>query len=150
VLVKLADGIFTIDKFLSTKECQEFIVMSEDIGYKPADVDMHGERKMFSAIRNNERADVESQSMSNALWQKLVPLNLPPVDNKVACGLTPYLRFYRYQGDQKFNMHKDGSKEFDGKRTFYTMLIYLNSLGNQEQPAFATLIYVSIQRRVKR
>lgn len=125
---KLADGICTIDNFLSEKECQEFIAMSESVGYKPADVDMHGERKMFTAVRNNERVDIESISIAEQLWRKLSLMELPPVESKVACGLTPYLRFYRYQGEQKFNMHKDGGKEFNGNNTYYTMLIYLNTL----------------------
>jgi len=128
MLNKLADGIYTIEKFLSEKECQEFIAMTERVGYKPADVDMHGERKMFTAIRNNERVDIESMSIAEQLWAKLSFLELPSVKNKVAWGLTPYLRFYRYQGEQKFNMHKDGSKEFNGNNTYYTMLIYLNTL----------------------
>ena len=102
--------------------------MSEAVGNKPADVDVHGERKMFTAVRNNERVDVESESISEDLWKKLSPLELPNLENKIACGLTPYLRFYRYQGEQKFNLHKDGSNEYKGHHTFYTMLIYLNTL----------------------
>ncbi len=133
---KLADGIYTIDNFLSEKECQEFIAMSESVGYKPADVDMHGERKMFTAVRNNERVDIESISIAEQLWRKLSLMELPPVESKVACGLTPYLRFYRYQGEQKFNMHKDGSKEFNGNHTFYTMLIYLNTLNESGATRF--------------
>jgi len=136
MLNKLADGIFTIDKFLSEEQCQEFIAMSESIGYKPADVDMHGERKMFTVIRNNERVDVDSESISEELWQRLSLLNVPFVDDNVAFGVTPYLRFYRYKGEQKFNMHKDGSKEFKENHTFYTMLIYLNTLSGSGATRF--------------
>jgi prolyl 4-hydroxylase len=136
MLNKLADGIYTIDKFLSESECQEFIAMSEEVGYKPADVDMHGERKMFTAIRSNERVDIESMSIAEQFWGKLSLLELPSVENKVAFGLTPYLRFYRYQGEQKFSMHKDGSNEFNGNHTFYTMLIYLNTLSESGATRF--------------
>ncbi len=98
---------------------------------------MHGERTMFllSEIMNGLMLNLDQ--FSEELWQKLSLLNLPSVDDKVACVLTPYLRFYLYPGEKKFNMHKDGSKEFNGNHAFYTMLIYLNTLSDSGATRFS-------------
>lgn len=125
---QLAEGIFTIDNFLSPTECEELIKRSESLGYTPADVDVHGQRQLLAIIRNNERVDIESPELVKQLWDKLQHTKLPIIEDQPPTGLTPFFRFYRYEGAQKFNMHKDGNKEFDGKRTRLTLLVYLNSL----------------------
>lgn len=55
---QFAEGIFTIDNFLTQEECEELITRSESLGYKPADVDVHGQRQMLSMIR----------TMSGLIW----------------------------------------------------------------------------------
>lgn len=127
-LQQLAEGIFTIDHFLDEDECKRLIELSESLGYKPADVDIHGQRQMLSIIRTNERVDMESSELAKQFWYKLNAMNIPMIDGKHAIGLTPVFRFYRYEGEQKFNMHKDGRKECSGNHTRMTMLVYLNDL----------------------
>ena len=83
---------------------------------------------MLSMVRTNERVDMESTELAKLFWKKLNTIILPVVDDTQPVGLTPYFRFYRYEGEQKFNMHKDESKEFEGKHTQLTLLVYLNSL----------------------
>jgi hypothetical protein len=125
---QLAEGIFIIDNFLTQEECEELITRSESLGYKPADVDVHGQRQMLSMIRTNERVDVESLALATQMWEKLKTIHLPAIESNQPVGVTPFFRFYRYEGEQKFNMHKDGSKEYQGDHTRLTMLVYLNSL----------------------
>ncbi len=127
-LQQLADGILTIDYFLDVDECKRLIELSESLGYKPADVDVHGQRQLFSMIRTNERVDMESPEIAEQFWQKMKTMNIPGIDGKQPIGLTPFFRFYRYEGEQKFNMHKDGRKEHSGNNTRMTMLVYLNDL----------------------
>lgn len=98
------------------------------MGYKPADVDVHGQRQMLSMIRSNQRVDMESPEIAEQFWQKLKAMNIPALDGRQPIGLTPFFRFYRYEGDQKFNMHKDGRKEYKGSYTQLSMLVYLNNL----------------------
>lgn len=128
VFQKIAEGVFTIDNFLSPRECEQLIEHSESLGFKPADVDVHGQRQMLSMIRTNERVDLESPELAKQLWNRLPREKLPIIDGQSPVSLTPFFRFYRYEGEQKFNMHKDGSKEFEGNRTKLTLLIYLSSL----------------------
>lgn len=128
VFSKVEEGIFVANSFLSPVETDQYIQVSEYEGYKPADVDVHGERQMLTMIRDNDRVDLQSMEIAESLWQRIDKSTLPVIDNLIASGLTPYLRFYRYQGDQKFQLHKDGSKEYQGKKSYYTLLIYLNDL----------------------
>ncbi|HTF95287.1 MAG TPA: 2OG-Fe(II) oxygenase [Cellvibrio sp.] len=125
---KLAEGIFIIDNFLDKDECKQLIALSESLGYKPADVDVHGQRQMLSMIRTNERVDMESREIAAQFWQKLKAINMPDINGEQPIGLTPFFRFYRYEGEQKFNMHKDGRKEYKGSHTRLTMLVYLSDL----------------------
>lgn len=130
------EGIYIADHFLTEQETSKFIQMSESEGFKPADIDMRGDRQMIPLIRDNDRVDLFSEDIANSLWKRINPDSLPACSELIASGLTPYLRFYRYQGDQKFQYHKDGSKEYQGKKSYYTLLIYLNDLPDSGSTCF--------------
>lgn len=134
--IKLQEGIYTAKNFLSDSEVHQYIQISETEGFKPADVDVHGNRQTISLIRDNDRVDLQSEEIASSLWQRINLNSLPVCDNLIASGLTPYLRFYRYQGEQKFQFHKDGSKEYLGKKSCYTLLIYLNDLPDSGATCF--------------
>lgn len=133
---KLKDHIYIADNFLTESEIDKFIDISESEGYVAADVDVHGERQMISLIRDNDRVDLQSDEIADSLWQRIDTRSLPQVDGLSAAGLTPYLRFYRYQGEQKFQFHKDGGKEYQGRKTYYTLLIYLSDLPDSGATCF--------------
>lgn len=134
--IKLQEGIYVAENFLTESEADDFIQISEAETYKPADVDVHGERQMLSLVRDNDRVDLQSDDVADSLWRRINIASLPTVDNLSASGLTPFLRFYRYQGEQKFQFHKDGSKEYEGKKSYYTLLIYLNDLPDSGATCF--------------
>jgi 2OG-Fe(II) oxygenase superfamily len=134
--VKKDEHIFIAENFLTESEVDSYIEISEMEGFKPADVDIHGNRQIISTIRDNDRVDLQSTEIADLLWGRIDQSSLPLVGNMSACGLTPYLRFYRYKGDQKFQFHKDGSKEYQGKRSYYTLLIYLNDLPDSGATCF--------------
>ena len=133
---KIKDDIFIADNFLTESEIDQFIDISESEGFVAADVDVRGERQMISLIRDNDRVDLQSDEIANSLWNRIDTPSLPQVDGLSAVGLTPYLRFYRYQGEQKFQFHKDGSKEHQGRKTYFTLLIYLSDLPNSGATCF--------------
>lgn len=132
----LDQEIFWIEHFFSAAECQDYINYSEYLGYKPADVDVYGVRKQMDQIRTNERADIESQKTADDLWEKLQQYTLPESDLGTAVGLSPFIRFYRYSGPQKFNMHKDGTKQLPGYESRFTFLIYLNTVEQGGETVF--------------
>lgn len=136
MIIKVSEEIWLIEQFLSAEECSNYINYSEYLGFQPADVDVHGVRKKIDQIRTNERADIESQEIAANLWHKLKLVTPPETWLSNAAGLSPFIRFYRYSGNQKFNLHKDGSKQHNGLRSRYTMLIYLNDIESGGETTF--------------
>lgn len=136
MIVELEKNILLIKSFLSSEECTSYINYSEYLGFESADVDVYGVRKQINQIRNNERAEIESQQTATKLWEKLERFPLPEIDQKKAIGLSPFIRFYRYSGSQKFNMHKDGKKSHNGFESYFTMLIYLNTINHGGETVF--------------
>lgn len=125
-LIKIEENVFEIPSFLSVDECDVLINLSEEIGFKEADVQTPSGRELLTHIRNNERVDYHSNDLAQRYWQRLVNLNLPAFEGKSAIGLSPYFRFYRYLPGQKFSLHKDGRQNVHGNETLFTFLIYLN------------------------
>lgn len=126
VMIEIGPNIFVQKNLLSSDQCNEFIRLSENIGYKAADVDVGGRRKLLNNIRNNERVDYFSRELSAHLWMTLGNVQLPSVEAYIPVSFSPYFRFYKYQPGQKFNFHKDGQKQYEGSTSFYTVLVYLN------------------------
>ncbi|WP_339730083.1 2OG-Fe(II) oxygenase [uncultured Gimesia sp.] len=134
--IKIEKDILLIEHFLTAEECTNYINYSEYLGFQPADVDVHGTRKQIDQIRTNERADIESQQIADNLWETLKDNPLPENNQSKAVGLSPFIRFYRYTGTQKFNMHKDGRKHHQGFESQYTMLVYLNTVEQGGETVF--------------
>lgn len=127
-MLEIAKNILLIENFLTSEECNNYLNYSEYLGFQFADVDVHGVRKQIKQIRTNERADIESQNTADNLWEKLRHYQLPETDLGKAVGLSPFIRFYRYCGQQKFNMHKDGIRRHQEFESRYTMIVYLNTI----------------------
>jgi len=125
-LLSVSKNIFTVNSFLSSKECEEFIAQAEQDGFRSADVDTGKGRSHLTHIRNNERVDWVSEELAEDWWNKLPHDLLPKIEGRKAIGLSPRFRFYRYTPGQKFNMHKDGRQNVSGNHTMMTVLVYLN------------------------
>jgi len=119
-------NIFTIDSFLSSTDCSDFISQAEEFGFKPADVETGSSRTLMTNIRNNERVDYESTELAVKWWSYLSETEIPVIDGMRAVGISPRFRFYKYTPGQKFNMHKDGRQNVKGNTTLLTLLVYLN------------------------
>ena len=57
-VIRLSNKIITIENFLSPVECQEYIALSEEIGYEAAKLD---NKKAVNEVRNNQSASNKSQ-----------------------------------------------------------------------------------------
>ncbi|WP_281556399.1 2OG-Fe(II) oxygenase [Thalassomonas sp. RHCl1] len=125
-LHSVSKNIFTLDSFLTEKQCQKFIEHAESEGFRSADVNTGKGRSHLTHIRNNDRVDWVSEDLAKTWWNKLLNELLPEINGKKAIGLSPRFRFYRYTPGQKFNMHKDGRQEVSGNITMMTFLVYLN------------------------
>ncbi len=121
------DIIWTIDDFLSKKECEDLIVFSEMRGYEKAAVSMKSGAKVMKAVRDNYRLIYRDEEMALKYWSRLQPFCPAQIDNWNAIGLNEQFRFYRYESSQRFKRHIDGRiKKSDKEESRITFMIYLN------------------------
>lgn len=120
------NDLITVPNFFTSSESKAFIQAAESLGFVhqgslgPA----HGE-----AYRDNDRIFVNDQLLADAVWESGLNKLFSDIKirGKVAVGLNPNIRFYRYNVGQRFGRHIDESVDLgDGKHTVYTLLIYLS------------------------
>ena len=125
-LITHSDKIWTLPGFLSTRECDDMILLSEHRGYQEADVGLPGGSKMVKNMRDNYRASYQDDALTQKLWDKLSP-NLPDMGGgHRPAGLNPRLRFYRYGPKQRFKRHIDGHVTDGDTQSLLTFMVYLN------------------------
>lgn len=123
----IPDRILTIDNFFSPAECAEHIQLSEDEGYAAATIHTKFGAVMNTDVRNNARLVYDSPMLAQDLWERVQPFMPSPLFSLPAVGLNERFRYYRYDPDQTFKPHTDGSfKRDNGEKSQVTLLIYLN------------------------
>ncbi|KAG5230600.1 2-oxoglutarate and Fe(II)-dependent oxygenase superfamily protein [Salix suchowensis] len=108
--------LFTVQDFFSSAESKAFVKVAESIGFAH-------QGSLGPAISVND------PFLANAIWESGLNKLFSDIKiwGKVAVGLNPNIRFYRYKVGQRFGRHIDESVNLgDGKRTHYTLLIYLS------------------------
>ncbi|KAK4403558.1 hypothetical protein Sango_0724400 [Sesamum angolense] len=120
------DDVITIHNYLTSAESKAFVNAAESIGF------VHqgslGPAK-GEAYRDNDRISVDNPGLAEAIWEAGLNKFFSDfkIRGKVAVGLNPNIRFYRYTAGQRFGRHIDESIDLgDGRRTHYTLLIYLS------------------------
>ncbi|XP_051121849.1 uncharacterized protein LOC127245153 [Andrographis paniculata] len=122
------DDLITIQNYFTPAESKAFIDAAESIGF--AHQGSLGPTK-GEAYRDNDRISVCDPVLAEAIWQAGLKKLFSDfkIRGKVAVGLNPNIRFYRYTAGQYFGPHIDESVDLgDGKRTLYTLLIYLSGI----------------------
>jgi len=120
-------GIFIIENFLSSTECDQLIIDSEMMGYEDAKVNIDGQQKMLTMVRNNQRILHVNQELADLYWGKLKPFCSDSIGNSDPLGLNEMFRFYKYTVHQRFKKHRDGSYiRNDREYSLQTFMIYLN------------------------
>ncbi|CAI0404141.1 unnamed protein product [Linum tenue] len=111
-ITRLKDSdLFTVPEFLSATESKAFIRAAESIGF------VHQGSlgpTMGEAYRDNDRISVNDPVLASTLWDS---------------GLSKLFSDIKIRGKvgQRFGRHIDESADIgDGKRTYYTLLIYLS------------------------
>lgn len=121
-----AHAIVTADGALSAEQCAALIELAEDIGFSRAPITTDAGPVMASRVRNNTRVMIDDPARAGALWARVQPV-VPPRERYEAVGLNERLRFYRYDEEQRFVWHRDGSFQGeDGVRSQLTLMIDLN------------------------
>ncbi|KZV58779.1 hypothetical protein F511_28746 [Dorcoceras hygrometricum] len=120
------DDLITIQNYFTSAESKAFIKAAESVGF--AHQGSLGPAK-GEAYRDNDRISVNDPILAEAIWQSGLQQLLSDfrIQGKVAIGLNPNIRFYRYCVGQHFGQHIDESVYLgEGRRTYYTLLIYLS------------------------
>ncbi|XP_048326464.2 uncharacterized protein LOC107414416 [Ziziphus jujuba] len=126
-ITRLKDtDLFTVQNFFTPAESKAFVKAAESVGF------VHqgslGPTK-GEAYRDNDRISVNDPVLADTIWESGLNQLFSDVKirGKVAVGLNPNIRFYRYKVGQRFGRHIDESVDIgEGKRTHYTLLIYLS------------------------
>ncbi|XP_075108096.1 uncharacterized protein LOC107762755 [Nicotiana tabacum] len=126
-LNRLKDNdLITVQNFFTPAESKAFVKAAESLGFVhqgslgPA----YGE-----AYRDNDRVSMHDPDLADAIWRSGLNRLFSDlkIRGRVAIGLNPNIRFYRYKAGQRFGRHIDESVDIgEGKRTHYTLLIYLS------------------------
>ncbi|KAI4383081.1 hypothetical protein MLD38_008961 [Melastoma candidum] len=120
------NDLFIVENLFTSAESTAFVKAAETIGFShqgslgPA----RGE-----AYRDNDRIAVDDPDLANSIWESGLRQLLSDIKirGKAPVGLNPNVRFYRYKVGQRFGRHIDESVDLGGgKRTHYTLLIYLS------------------------
>ena len=120
---------FTIDNFLSFKECDEILKKIQKMEFQKATI---GDNKkvLETDIRNNSRTYFEDSKFTVKLWEKFKNIDIIPqtINNNFykLSGLYKHTLFYKYEKGEYFKEHYDGEKKDLSKKSVFTVLIYLN------------------------
>uniref|UniRef100_A0A2N9HNA4 Prolyl 4-hydroxylase alpha subunit domain-containing protein n=1 Tax=Fagus sylvatica TaxID=28930 RepID=A0A2N9HNA4_FAGSY len=115
-----------VQNFFTAAESKEFIKAAESIGFvhqgspDPTEGD---------AYRDKDRISVNDSVLAETIWETGLHKLFSDIKigGKVAVGLNPNIRFYRYTVGQCFGQHYDAIIDLgEGKSTRFTLLVYLN------------------------
>jgi hypothetical protein len=122
-----SSNILTIENFWSKNECEQYIKLSESLGYEAATVQTENGHKVVEHIRNNYRVLFENVQLAEDLWSKLIPFAPSEIGNSKAVGLNELFRFYKYGIGEEFKKHRDQSFiRNEVEASYFTFMIYLN------------------------
>ncbi|KAL5727765.1 hypothetical protein ACHQM5_000920 [Ranunculus cassubicifolius] len=132
-ITRLKDSdLFTVPGFFTSAESKGFIKVAESLGFTHQG--SLGPTK-GEAYRDNDRIAVNDPVLAETIWESGLKNAFTHINirGRVAVGLNPNIRFYRYNVGQRFGRHIDESVDLgDGHRTHYTLLIYLSGGTNVE------------------
>ncbi|KAH6828214.1 2-oxoglutarate and oxygenase superfamily protein [Perilla frutescens var. hirtella] len=120
------DDLITFQNYLTSAESKAFRDVAESIGF------VHQGSlgpTMGEAYRDNDRIAIDDPVLAGEIWGAGLSNFFSDfkIRGKVAVGLNPNIRFYRYSAGQRFGRHIDESNDLgEGRRTYYTLLIYLS------------------------
>ena len=134
------EQVFVIHDFLTPEECERFIRLTEEAGYRDAPITTAGGPVMAKEVRNNERVMIDNPAWAAELWEKARPFVPSPFPTSEirhrlalavgtgfpAIGLNERFRFYRYDPGQTFRPHIDGHFARNDERSQFTFMVYLN------------------------
>ncbi|ELR20691.1 prolyl 4hydroxylase, alpha subunit [Acanthamoeba castellanii str. Neff] len=121
------EGAFLLYDVLTPEECQQFIDLTEKMGYEEAMVDTHDGMVKMPERRNNERVLWRATAdVWEPIWERVAP-HIPNAINMCdTYCLNERLRFYRYDKEEMFGAHYDQCYMLEPwDRSLLTFIVYL-------------------------
>lgn len=125
--IDLSPDLYLLEDFFTKQACDDLIIWSEQKGYEEAKVQLDGKEVMLKGVRNNSRITFVDTDLANRIWEKFQPYAIPKVGDRFAIGLNELFRFYKYEENQRFKKHMDGSYiRNEAEASCFTFMLYLN------------------------
>jgi len=139
-LTRYTDTIWTLDHFLTPKECAALITFSEQKGYKESIANSQGGSKTFTGIRHSYKYLHYDTHLAKQLWKPLKSYCDIPEDNSIAIGIHERFRFYKYQKGHRFDRHYDTKYSRNNlEESKLSFVIYLNEEFEGGETQFDTI-----------
>ncbi|HTJ85092.1 MAG TPA: hypothetical protein VL400_25425, partial [Polyangiaceae bacterium] len=101
-------GHIVIDDVLSADACAARRAHAATLDFQLASIAYPSGTRVATDVRNNARAIEHDPSLADRLFQLLRPHLPARVHGRDLVGLSPRIRYYRYQPGERFAPHRDG------------------------------------------
>lgn len=126
-LIEFPLEIKLINGFLEPERCAEIIAHADALGYDEAPINTLQGAEIFKEVRNNNRVMYDDFELADELLLKVLPYLSREYGYWKLHSLNERFRIYRYQREQCFRWHRDGSfMRTPGEESKITFMIYLN------------------------
>lgn len=124
---RLGAGVFTVEQFLSEGECAAHIARSESLGFQEAAIRTADGERLYKDARNNDRVIVDDPELARSLFGRAAHFLPTDVDGWWPVAFNERWRYYRYEEQQQFVWHQDGTyRKGPNEESLFTFMIYLN------------------------
>lgn len=139
--IPLAQGVYTIPRFLTSEACDDLVRLAETSGFEAAPINTVAGPVVDTKVRNNRRHIRDDASLAERLWQRTRDHIPGFLSGCQAIGLNERFRFYRYDPGQQFAWHADAPFRRDsGEHSLLTLMVYLNDGFSGGETAFSELV----------
>jgi hypothetical protein len=123
------DGLYIIENFLSSKECEEYIKRADEKGWEFID----------RGIADYDRAIIINEYWASELFSRFREYIPTRINDYIIVGLNDHFRFSKYHKGGRFEKHIDGVNiNKNGNRSYMTLNIFLNDI---EEGGGGTIFY---------
>ncbi|MEM7291971.1 MAG: 2OG-Fe(II) oxygenase [Pseudomonadota bacterium] len=128
-------GTFQLLNVLSSRECEQFVAVTEAMGYHP-----DSPVSLGHDVRHNHNVNwVVDASVDEPIWARCRPHVHERIHGALPLGINARFRFYRYREGDFFKPHTDGA--WPGSRVIDRALHY-DAYGDRES-MFTILLFLS-------
>ena len=132
-----APYIFTLEDVICETECEAWIKAIDALEPTTAPITTFRGEVYKTDIRNNERVLKNSPEYAAYLFDKVKERLPADIFGWTIIGLNELFRCYRYKPGMKFLPHTDGCyARSEDERSYYTLLLYLNTVDSGGETAF--------------